>query len=62
MNRLKPEKEAQVIAALAEGNSINSTVRMTGVSKVTILKLIADLGSAGAWELRPLPFRRTPRP
>jgi hypothetical protein len=31
-----------------EGASINSTVRMTGVSKPTILKLIADLGIACA--------------
>jgi len=45
MNRLNREKQAQVIAALSEGCSINSTVRMTGVSKVTILKLIADLGT-----------------
>jgi IS1 family transposase len=44
MNRLSREKQAQVVAALVEGNSINSTVRMTGVSKVTILKLLADLG------------------
>jgi len=48
MNRLKREKQAQVIAALAEGNSINATVRMTGVAKHTILKLIADAGSACA--------------
>lgn len=33
-----------MIAALAEGSSINSIVRMTGVSKVTILRLLADLG------------------
>ena len=45
MNRLSREKQSQVIAALVEGNSINSTVRMTGVAKHTILKLIADLGS-----------------
>src|SRR6266508_3943930 len=37
-----------VIAAQVEGNSINSTVRMTGVSKVTILKLLKDLGNACA--------------
>ncbi|MBI4165700.1 MAG: DDE-type integrase/transposase/recombinase [Acidobacteria bacterium] len=44
MNKLSRAKQSQVIAALVEGNSINSTVRMTGVSKVTILKLLADLG------------------
>jgi IS1 family transposase len=48
MNKLSREKQAQVVAALVEGNSINSTVRMTGVSKVTILKLIKDLGNACA--------------
>lgn len=44
MNRLNQKKQAQVVAALVEGNSVNSTVRMTGVSKVTILKLVAELG------------------
>jgi hypothetical protein len=29
---------------LVEGISVNATVRMAGVSKGTILKLIADLG------------------
>lgn len=48
MNNLNREKQAQVIAALVEGNSISSTVRMTGVSKVTILKLLAVLGPACA--------------
>jgi IS1 family transposase len=45
MNRLNRTKQAQVVAALVEGNSINSIVRMTGVSKVTILKLLADVGT-----------------
>ena len=44
MNKLSREKQTQVIAALVEGNSINSTVRMTGVSKVTILKMLEALG------------------
>lgn len=46
MNKLTLQKQAQVAAALVEGASINGTVRMTGVSKPTILKLIADLGKA----------------
>jgi IS1 family transposase len=45
MNKLSREKQVQVIAALVEGNSVNSTVRMTGVHKTTILKLLAELGS-----------------
>lgn len=32
MNRLTIEKRAQVISALVEGNSLRSTVRMTGVA------------------------------
>ncbi|MEO5926318.1 MAG: DDE-type integrase/transposase/recombinase [Bryobacteraceae bacterium] len=44
MNKLTNEKRAQVIAALVEGNSIRSIVRMTGVAKNTIAKLLLDLG------------------
>ena len=46
MNRLSKERRARVVAALVEGNSIRSTVRMTGVAKGTVLKLLADLGAA----------------
>ena len=46
MNRLTPDKRTQVIAALVEGNSIRSTVRMTGVAKNTIAKLLVELGAA----------------
>jgi IS1 family transposase len=45
MNKLNRTKQAQIIGALVEGNSVNATARMTGASKVTILKLIADLGT-----------------
>ncbi len=48
MNKLNIEKQKQVIAALVEGNSIRSTVRMTGVAKNTIVKLLADVGKACA--------------
>jgi len=48
MNRLNRTKQAQVIAALVEGNSINSSVRMTGVSKHTVLNLLRDAGNACA--------------
>ena len=48
MNKLNTAKQAQVIAALVEGTSVNATVRMTGVAKHTILKLLADLGNACA--------------
>src|SRR5438093_2209839 len=46
MNKLSPERRAQVVAALVEGNSIRSTVRMTGVAKNTVVKLLRNLGRA----------------
>lgn len=46
MNRLPRNRQEQVVSALVEGNSINSTVRMTGVAKHTVLKLLVDLGEA----------------
>jgi IS1 family transposase len=46
MNKLSTDKRAQIVAALVEGNSIRSTVRMTGASKNTIAKLLVELGSA----------------
>jgi IS1 family transposase len=46
MNRLAPEKRAQVVRCLVEGNSIRATVRMTGVAKNTVTKLLVDLGIA----------------
>jgi IS1 family transposase len=46
MNKLLNYKREQVIAALVEGNSIRATVRMTGVAKNTIVKLLAEIGTA----------------
>jgi IS1 family transposase len=46
MNLLTKEKRIQVLSALIEGNSIRSTVRMTGVAKNTIVKLLKDVGQA----------------
>ncbi len=46
MNKLDPRKQAQVVQALVEGDSIRATVRMTGVSKNTIAKLLVALGAA----------------
>jgi IS1 family transposase len=48
MNRLKLDKQKQIIAALVEGNSIRATCRMTGAAKGTVLKLLADIGTACA--------------
>ena len=44
MNRLDTKTRCQVIAALVEGCSIRSTVRMTGVAKDTVLKLLKSVG------------------
>jgi IS1 family transposase len=46
MNKLDPIKQAQVVSALVEGNSVRATVRMTGVAKNTIAKLLVELGAA----------------
>lgn len=46
MNRLDTKKQAQIIAALVEGNSIRATSRMTGAAKNTVIKLLVDVGTA----------------
>lgn len=48
MNRLSEAQRIQVIAALVEGNSIRATVRMTGVAKDTVIKLLAEVGQSCA--------------
>lgn len=48
MNRLPIEKKVAVITALCEGCSVRSTSRMTGVAKGTILRLLAEVGTACA--------------
>ena len=48
MNKLTNDKQLAVVAALVEGNSIRATVRMTGVAKNTVVKLLVDLGEACA--------------
>ena len=62
MNKLDLKKRAQVLACLVEGNSIRATVRMTGVAKNTVVKLLADVGAACAEyqdkTLRNLPCKR----
>jgi hypothetical protein len=62
MNTLTEAKRVQVIAALVEGNSIRATVRMTGVAKNTVTKLLVEVGTACAEYqdkvLRNLPCKR----
>jgi len=61
MNRLSRDKRIAVLSALVEGCSIRCTVRMTGVSKNTVAKLLVDVGKVCAdfqdRELRDLPCR-----
>src|ERR1700678_1637280 len=48
MNRLSNADRTRIVASLVEGNSVRSTCRMTGAAKGTVLKLLADLGTACA--------------
>jgi hypothetical protein len=50
MNKLTKEERVRVIAALVEGNSIRSAVRMTGMVKNTEVKLLCDISRAMAPE------------
>ena len=45
MNALTPDRQAAVIRALVEGNSLRSTSRMTGVARNTIASLLRDVGA-----------------
>lgn len=47
-NKLNLEKRTQIVAMICEGNSINSTCRVTCASKNTVLKLLAEVGEACA--------------
>jgi IS1 family transposase len=59
MNKLTTEKRAAVVSCLVEGNSIRATVRMTGVAKNTVVKLLCDLGRACS-EYQDKTFRNLP--
>src|SRR5262245_46948919 len=48
MNRLSTEERAKILGCLVEGNSIRATCRMTGAAKGTVIKLLADIGTACA--------------
>ena len=43
-NFLSLEKKALVLNSLVEGNSIRSTVRLTGVNKKTVMRLLVEAG------------------
>ena len=48
MNNLSTQDRVQILNALSEGIGINAAARITGKSKNTILKLLADAGEACA--------------
>jgi IS1 family transposase len=56
MNRLDSSTRAQVISCLIEGCSIRSTVRMTGVAKKTVMRVLVEVGEVCA-EYQDFAFR-----
>ena len=62
MNRLSTAERAQVVRTLVEGNGLRATARITGVARMTVEKLLRDLGAACAKmqdeQLRNLPCKR----
>jgi len=62
MNRLSTADRARIVSCLVEGNSLRATARMTGFARMTIEKLLRDLGAACQQyqddTLRDLPCKR----
>lgn len=62
MNCLDAQTRAQIVRCLIEGCSIRATCRMTGAAKNTVVKLLADMGTACAtfhdFHVRNLKVRR----
>jgi IS1 family transposase len=46
MNKLSTEQRVRVVSALVEGCGLRATARMTGVARMTVEKLLRDLGAA----------------
>jgi IS1 family transposase len=46
MNRLSTAQRAQVVRTLVEGNGLRATARITGVARMTVEKLLRELGPA----------------
>src|SRR5680860_466304 len=46
MNRLPPEKRAQIIRCLVEGNSIRGTARLCDCVKNTVSRVLVETGEA----------------
>jgi hypothetical protein len=48
MNRLSTKDRARILSVLCEGMGVNAACRITGASKNTVLKLLAEVGEACA--------------
>lgn len=48
MKQLTAAQRSQIVRCLCEGNSIRSTVRITGAAKNTVVKLLCEMGCACA--------------
>src|ERR1700757_3071828 len=48
MNRMSTADRTKVISVLVEGNSLRATARITGIARMTIEKLLRDMGAACA--------------
>jgi hypothetical protein len=48
MNRLDSQTRTHVINCLIEGCSIRATVRMTGVAKKTVMRVLVEVGEVCA--------------
>ncbi len=46
MNQISTADRVRVVACLVEGNSLRATVRMTGVHRTTVMRLLVELGAA----------------
>jgi IS1 family transposase len=46
MNKLSSEKRAQALQMMAEGLSLRTMTRLTGISRTTLIKLLEDAGHA----------------
>jgi len=48
MNRLNIQERAKILGCLVEGVSVRATSRLTGADKKTVLRLLAEFGTACA--------------
>ena len=62
MNKLSTDRQAAILRALCEGNSVRATCRLTGAAKATVLKLLVEVGEFCSgyqdYRLRNLPTAR----